>query len=78
MMRTIVTALLLLSVSTSVSYGRSSDDAIRTVEDGGEAPGSGSGTFTLRAIEKVLPEDTSWLEDMSAELYEMAGLPTPI
>ncbi len=32
MMRTIVIALLLLSVSASVSYGRSSDDAIRTID----------------------------------------------
>ena len=52
-------------------------DAIKTVQDGGDAPGSGPSVSGLRAYETTMPDDTVWLDAMSPELYEMAGANTP-
>lgn len=48
-------------------------DAMRSVQDGGAAPGTGESTYKLRAYEMTMPDDAVWIDEMSQHLYEMAG-----
>jgi phthalate 4,5-dioxygenase len=50
-------------------------EAIRVVQDGGAAPGTGANTHKLRAYETTMADDAPWVEMMSSNLYEMAGTP---
>ena len=45
--------------------------AARTVEDGGDPPGLGTDTYSLRAIEKILPAGVQWRDALYEELYHM-------
>ena len=48
-------------------------DAMLSVQDGGVAPGTGEGTYKLRAYEMTMSEDAVWIDEMGQQLYEMAG-----
>jgi nitrite reductase/ring-hydroxylating ferredoxin subunit len=47
-------------------------DAVRTVQNGGDPPGLGPSYHTIRAIERLLPPDVSWREELAAELWRQA------
>jgi hypothetical protein len=49
--------------------------AVDTVEDGGDPPGVAPTYYKLRAIEKVLPKDVRWFEAMKGELYQLPEPP---
>ena len=42
--------------------------AIATVEDGGDPPGSHDEYYGIRAIDRVLPTDTPW-QSLKPEMY---------
>ncbi len=44
-------------------------DAVKTVEDGGNALGADDSYYDIRAIERVLPMDTNWLEALKDQMY---------
>jgi hypothetical protein len=44
-------------------------EASHTVSDGGDPPGIGSGYQKLRAIDRVMPKDARWRDEMLAEMY---------
>ena len=43
--------------------------AVKTVEDGGSPPGADTSYYDIRAIERVLPPDTQWLEALKDQMY---------
>jgi hypothetical protein len=47
--------------------------ALRTVEAGGDPPGTSASYYSIRAIEKVLPCDVRWQEALKDELYPSEG-----
>ena len=47
--------------------------ALRTVESGGDPPGTSASYYFIRAIEKVLPCDVRWQEALKDELYPSEG-----
>jgi hypothetical protein len=49
-------------------------EAVRTVKEGGNAPGADESYYHLRAIERILPADAHWLEVLKPEMYP-AGAP---
>jgi hypothetical protein len=49
-------------------------EAVRTVGEGGKAPGAAESYYYLRAIERILPADAHWLEVLKPEMYP-AGAP---
>jgi hypothetical protein len=44
-------------------------DAIKTVQAGGDPPGVGSSYYTVRAIERIVPDEESWPEVMLPLMY---------
>jgi nitrite reductase/ring-hydroxylating ferredoxin subunit len=44
--------------------------AIKTVQDGGDPPGTGTSYYGCHAFEAVLPRDTHWFEAMRSNLYQ--------
>lgn len=44
-------------------------DATKTVEDGGNPLGADDSYYDIRAIERVLPPDTQWLEALKDQMY---------
>jgi phthalate 4,5-dioxygenase len=43
--------------------------AVRTVQANGDPPGVGSSYYSVRAIEKILPETERWQDALKAEIY---------
>ena len=43
-------------------------EASRTVADGGDPPGVGASYYNARAIDKILPADGKWREDLLEEM----------
>ncbi len=48
-------------------------EAVRTVGEGGKAPGADESYYHLRAIERILPADARWLEVLKPEMYPAGG-----
>ena len=44
-------------------------DAVRIVEDGGNAPGADTSYYDIRAIEGLLPSDAEWLEILKDRMF---------
>ena len=44
-------------------------DAVRTVREGGDPPGVGDSYYAIRAIEQILPAQTSWRDSILPEMY---------
>src|SRR5579883_3632678 len=45
---------------------------VKTVQEGGDPPGTGESYYWLRAIERVLPAGTDWRAALADEIYEQA------
>lgn len=43
--------------------------AVRTVSDGGDPIGTGTGYYQARAIEKIIPNGVRWQDDLLREMY---------
>jgi hypothetical protein len=43
--------------------------AVQTVQDGGDPPGISPSYYQLRGVERVLPKDVYWYDEMKAELH---------
>ena len=54
---------------TIVNLRRLLLEACRTVSDGGDPPGVGSSHYKLRALDKIMPKDAKWRDEMLAEMY---------
>jgi phthalate 4,5-dioxygenase oxygenase subunit len=48
-------------------------NAMRTVADGGDAPGANDSYYNLRGIEEVLPEDAKGLEVLADKMFARVG-----
>jgi phenylpropionate dioxygenase-like ring-hydroxylating dioxygenase large terminal subunit len=44
-------------------------NAVKIVQDGGDPPGTGTSYYKCRAVERVVPGDKHWFEEMRAEMY---------
>ena len=47
-------------------------EAVRTVAEGGQAPGADASYYHLRAIERILPAEAHWFEVLKPEMYPAA------
>ena len=47
-------------------------DAIKTVESGGDPPGVGNSYYTVRAIERIVPDEQVWQDVMLPLMYPAA------
>ncbi len=45
--------------------------AVKTVEDGGDPPGTADSYYKIRSIEKVLPKDAAWFEALKPDLFQL-------
>ena len=44
-------------------------DAVSTVADGGDPPGTGNSYYNVRAIDAILPSDVDWRESLDDQMY---------
>jgi hypothetical protein len=47
-------------------------DAIKTVQGGGDPPGVGTSYYTVRAIERIVPEEQAWPDVLLPLMYPAA------
>ena len=47
--------------------------ATKTVADGGVPPGADESYYDIRAIERLLPPGTNWMEALKEEMYPTGG-----
>jgi nitrite reductase/ring-hydroxylating ferredoxin subunit len=48
-------------------------DAIKTVESGGDPPGTGNSYYSVRAIERIVPDEQAWQDVMLPLMYPAAA-----
>jgi hypothetical protein len=58
-----------------IAYRRHMLKALQRFQEGVDPPGTQGTYYKLRAIEKVLPDDTNWFEAMKAELCQLEEPP---